>query len=100
MTPKQKEQRELALQRAGCICYVCKKPLSGTQIQYAHRIANTKMNRAKYGSFIIDHTLNGEIVCSLSCNQSLNIGYNKGACLNLMADILMYEMRKFANAKD
>lgn len=98
MNRKQIEQREKALSRCVTgVCYVCKKPLSGSQIQYAHRIANTKTNRAKYGSFIIDHTLNGEIVCSLACNQSLNIGFNKGACLGLIADIVLFEMRKFQN---
>lgn len=99
MTDAQKEQREKALFRSAGSCFVCGKPLNSGQSQYAHKIANTKPNRAKYGSFIIDHTLNGEMVCSLSCNQAVNIGFNKGACLNLIADIVLYEMRIFQNGK-
>lgn len=100
MTEKQKEQREQAIGRAYGVCYVCKKPLAGTAVQYAHRIANTKTNRSKYGSFIIDHTLNGEMVCSLKCNQSLNIGFDKGKCLDLIATIVIAEIKKFSGEKN
>lgn len=99
MNEIQKEQRENALGRSGYKCYVCGASLNGKQPQYAHRIANTKTNRSKYGSFFVDHTLNGEMVCSLECNQALNIGFNKGAVLELMASILLFEMRKFKNGK-
>ena len=81
-------------------CAVCGKDLNGTAKQYAHKIANTKTNRAKYGSFVIDSPLNGAYVCSLKCNQTMNIGFNKGECLKLIADITLYEMRKFTNGKD
>lgn len=100
MTRLQTEQREKALAMSGGVCAVCGRPLNGTAIQYAHKIANTKPNREKYGSFIMDHPLNGAMVCSLSCNQSMNIGYNKGECLKLMGDILMFEMRRFMNNAD
>lgn len=97
MNQAQKEQREAALRRSAGVCAICGKPLNSGQPQYAHKIANTKANRTKYGSFYIDHTLNGGYVCSLECNQAMNIGMNKGKCLLLMADILMYEMRKHEN---
>ncbi len=97
MTEAQREQRELALGRSDGVCAVCGKPLNLGAPQYAHKIANTKTNRSKYGSFIIDHTLNGAMVCSLSCNQSMNIGFNRGAVLNLIADITLMEMRRFQN---
>ena len=98
MTKAQREQRELALGRSDGLCAVCGKPLNQGQAQYAHKIANTKTNRSKYGSFVIDHTLNGAMVCSLSCNQAMNIGFNRGAVLNLIADITLMEMRRFQNA--
>ena len=81
-------------------CAVCGKDLNGTAKQYAHKIANTKANRSKYGSFIIDSPLNGAYVCSLGCNQTMNIAQNKGAVLCLIADITMYEMRKFNNGNN
>ena len=94
MTEKQKQQREQALSRSCYVCAVCGKPINSGAPQYAHKIANTKANRAKYGSFFIDHTLNGEYVCSLGCNQKMNIGQNPGKCLALLADIIIYEIKK------
>jgi len=96
MTEEQKEQRRQALTRSGGLCPVCGGSLNqyGTP-QYAHKIANTEPNRRKYGSFFIDHWMNGDYVCSLGCNSSCNIGNNPGKVLGLLADILLYEMRKF-----
>lgn len=98
MTQSQIRQHEEAVKYSGGVCAVCGKSLNGTAVQYAHKIANTTTNRKKYGSFIIDHPMNGAMVCSLSCNQSMNIGFDKGKCLSLIADILTFEMRRFVNA--
>lgn len=100
MNSSQIRQRELAYGASGGVCAVCGKTLNGTAIQYAHKIANTKTNRQKYGSLIIDHYLNGAMVCSLKCNQSMNIGFNRGECLKLIADIILFEMRKFTYGKE
>lgn len=100
MTNEQKKQREIAYSYSGGVCAICGKPLNEGQPQYAHKIANTKPNRAKYGSFVMDHPMNGLYVCSLGCNQLVNIGFNKGAVLGLLADIVMYEIRKFNNGKE
>ena len=98
MTEGQKEQREQALMRAGgCVCQICGKPFRAGQ--YAHKIANKEMWRKKYGSFIIDHTLNGEYVCSLSCNQSADVGSSYGNHLEVIADILIYEFIKLWGAE-
>lgn len=99
MTKQQIQQREQALGLSGGVCAVCGKPLNSGAPQYAHKIANTKTNRNKYGSFIIDNVLNGAYVCSLGCNQRMNIGFNKGAILDLIAEITLFEMRKFCNGK-
>lgn len=93
MTDKQREQRENALLRSGGICAVCGKPLVQGQMQYAHRIGNTEVNRKKYGSFFIDSTYNGELVCSLDCNASVDIGKSKGKVLDTLADILIKEIK-------
>lgn len=97
MTKIEIEQRENALARCQGICEICGGSIQqyGTP-QYAHKIANTALFRKKYGSFVVDHTLNGGYVCSLACNQSMNIGFNTGAVLGLMADIVEYEIRKFS----
>ena len=96
MTEKQIEQREKALTRSCGVCSVCGKPLTQGQIQYAHAIGNTEVNRKKYGSFFIDSTYNGALVCSLSCNASVDIGKSKGKILDKLADILLKEMKDFA----
>lgn len=95
MTEEQKEQRIKAQGRSGGICYICGKPLKDGQMQYAHRIGNTEVNRKKYGSFFIDSTYNGELVCSLGCNASVDVGKSKGKILDTLADILLKEMRDF-----
>ena len=98
MNDEQKKQREQALMRAGgCVCQVCRKPFRAGQ--YAHKIANKEMWRKKYGTFIIDHTLNGEYVCSLSCNQSVDVGSSYGNHLDVIADIVIYEFQKMWGAE-
>lgn len=63
--------------------------------QYAHRIGNTEVNRKKYGSFFIDSTYNGEYVCSLECNATVDVGKSKGKILDTLADILIKEIKDF-----
>lgn len=94
MTEVQKNQRKMALATSGGFCEICGKTLTAGTWQGAHRIANTKMNRQKFGSLVIDHPYNIAIVCSLKCNQVCNIGYNTGACLELLQRILDYEKLK------
>jgi len=98
MTTQQIEQREKALARSCGICSVCGKPLSAGQIQYAHKIPQKEIFRKKYGSWVIDHTLNGELVCSLSCNHSVDVGSSYGNHLDVIADILIYEYAKMWGA--
>lgn len=100
MTEKQIEQRQKALSRSCGLCPICGKPLSEGQMQYAHAIGNTEVNRKKYGSFFIDSTYNGELVCSLACNASVDIGKSKGKILDKLADILLKEMRDFSGGEN
>lgn len=97
MTRKQTEQREKALNRNGMICPVCGGSINqyGTP-QYAHKIGNTESNRRMYGTFFIDSTFNGEYVCSLNCNASVDVGKSKGKILDTLADILLKEMGEFS----
>ena len=95
MTEAETRQRVQALATSGGVCEVCGKTLTASTWQGAHRIANTKPNRAKWGNFIIDHPLNIAIVCSLGCNHVCNIGYNEGECLRLVQKIIQKELQRF-----
>ena len=97
MNQRETEQRTSALARSGGVCAVCGKPL--VQGQYAHKIGNREIYRKKYGSWIIDHTLNGEMVCSLGCNQTVDVGSSYGNHLEVIADILIYEFEKMWGAE-
>ena len=94
MTEREKEERVARYNMSGMMCEVCGKPIMSEQPQIAHCIADTKANNAKYGWFFIQHRLNYRAVCSLKCNDACNIGYDKGKVLGLLADILLYEMKK------
>ena len=96
MTEKEQEQRRKSLSVSGGVCAICGKSLNAYGFpQYAHKIANTITNRKIYGSFFIDHYLNGAMVCSLKCNDAMNIGNNKGKVLALLADIVIQETKDF-----
>ena len=98
MNEREIEQREGAVNRSCGVCKVCGKPLTRGQIQYAHKIGNREINRRKYGSWVIDHTLNGEMVCSLGCNQSVDVGSSYGNHLDVIADIVIAEFQKMWGA--
>ena len=99
MTEKQIEQREKALARSCGVCFVCGKSLNEGQIQYAHKIPQKEMYIKKYGTWVIDHTLNGELVCSLACNQTVDVGSSYGNHLDVIADILIAEFVKMWGAE-
>ena len=96
MNSREIEQRQEAQKRSSVFCPVCKKPLINTQ--YAHKISNKIMWRNKYGSWILDHTLNGELVDCISCNNSVDVGSSYGNHLEVIADILIYEYMKMYGA--
>lgn len=100
MNEKEIEQRQMALATCGGVCEVCGKSLTPRTWQAAHRIANTKGNRQHWGSWIIDHSKNVAIVCSLVCNDACNIGNNPKACLDLVARILAYEQMRARGKKE
>lgn len=95
MTEAQVEQRRNALATSGGFCEVCWKPLADGQPQAAHRIGNTKANRAKYGSFVIDHRQNIGYVCSLKCNAALDISKDTGAVIRLCQRIYREAARRY-----
>lgn len=90
-----KEQRQYALAISGGVCEVCGRALSEGQPQGAHRIGNTKANRAKYGDFVIDHYFNMGMTCSLKCNGALDISGNIGEVIKLCKSIYEIELQKY-----
>jgi len=70
--------RRAIFKRDRWTCQNCRKSVyaCGTP-QLAHRIADTKLNRKKYGNEIIDHLLNRWATCCLYCNGKMNIGFNR-----------------------
>lgn len=95
MTEAQIEQRRHALATSGGVCEACGKPLADGQPQGAHRIGNTKANRARYGSFVIDHRFNIGYVCSLKCNAALDISRDTGEVMRLCSKIYATESKGF-----
>ena len=83
MTETEKKQRRYALAISGGVCEVCGRPLRDGQPQGAHRIGNTKANRAKYGDMVIDHPYNIGYTCCLKCNGALDISRNPAECIKL-----------------
>ena len=90
-----KEQRQYALAINSGLCEVCGRPLNEGQPQGAHRIGNTKANRAKYGNFIIDHRFNIGMTCSLKCNGKLDISGNTCEVIKLCKRIYEIEAQKY-----
>lgn len=95
MTATEKEQRRYALAISGGVCEVCGRPLRDGQPQGAHRIGNTKANRAKYGDFVIDHRLNIGMTCCLKCNGALDISGDTGEVIKLCRRIYDMEAHKY-----
>ena len=61
-------------------CQHCGQSVTFEGSQVAHRIANTKANRHRWGSDVIDSMENKALTCSLYCNSRMNIGGNPIAC--------------------
>lgn len=99
MNEAEKEQRRYALAISGGVCEVCGRPLRDGQPQGAHRIGNTKANRAKYGDFVIDHRFNIGMTCSLKCNAELDISGDTGKVIKLCCKIYAAESKKYGVVK-
>jgi len=54
------------------ICKACGKPVDINGFQVAHRIANTVMNRKRFGDEVIDHILNKATTHPGRCNDAMN----------------------------
>lgn len=87
MTEKRRIQYEIRYELDNYVCQKCS--VYATHI--AHRIANEKVNRKKYGKEVIDHNFNIVSVCSSKgkgCNDSYNIGNKPNQCKKLVELII------------
>lgn len=77
MTKQKHDANELRLKifaRDKYICKNCGEPISSGIPQLAHRIRATKGNIRKYGKPVIYHPDNMLSVCSVDCNNALQLG--------------------------
>ncbi len=67
------EAREAIFARDGWLCQNCGQPIRLGSPQLAHRIPQSKMYLKRYSAEIIHHPDNLASVCSLACNDALDI---------------------------
>jgi len=87
------DTRWLVYNRAGGICESCGQPVPPDRFECAHRIANTKSNRRRWGPEVIDHPLNLACTHSRRCNDAQNIGFKPDLCREL-AERIRLELDK------
>jgi len=69
------------------ICKACGKPVDINGFQVAHRIANTVMNRKRFGDEVIDHVLNKATTHPGRCNDKMNCGFKPDECARIVEAI-------------
>lgn len=74
------DERAAIYARDGGRCRSCGERVPWGEFELAHRIANTKANRARWGDAVIDHPLNRVVTHRGACNDACNIGGNPGEC--------------------
>lgn len=65
------------------ICQGCGEPVPFDRMQLAHRIANTKANRKRWGDKVIDSRANRCVVGSARCNDRMNCGGRPDECARI-----------------
>jgi hypothetical protein len=57
-------------------CQSCGELVPYDCFEVAHRIADTKANRKRWGDTVVDHIMNKATTHSGKCNSAQNCGYN------------------------
>lgn len=81
------EERLAIYSRDGGRCQSCGEMADINLFTVAHKIADTKAFRHKYGARVIDHRLNKATTHAGRCNDAQNIGNNPGKCAELVRRI-------------
>jgi hypothetical protein len=77
------DEREAIYIRDGGRCQTCLEAVPFDGFELAHRIANTKANRRRWGNRVVDSPQNRCVTHPGRCNSRQNIGGNPAACLAL-----------------
>ena len=85
---EQHEERLAIYTRDKGICQACGKFVDINLFQIAHKIANTKTNRLKYGNAVIAHVLNKATTHPGKCNDFMNCGFKPDKCQEIVDAIL------------
>lgn len=72
-------------------CQACGEPVAFSDFELAHRIANTKANRSRWGNDVVGHPLNKAVAHRGRCNSAMNCGGRPEECRALVARIREYE---------
>ena len=74
--------------------YICQNPhccdyvgLIGKAPQLAHLIPDAKWTKSKYGTKVVNHPKNKKLVCSLECNNALQLNGKPAECDALAEEI-------------
>ncbi len=78
------KKQELYYER-GCVCEVCGVPVPFNGFQLGHRIPQSYL--PALGKEIIHHEKNLAVVCGLTCNKKVDIGWKPYAFKILLAEI-------------
>lgn len=70
------EQRSEIYTRDYGRCQSCGELVPFGDFEVAHRIADTKANRKRWGATVVDHIMNKATTHRGACNSAQNIGYN------------------------
>lgn len=81
------EERVYIYNRDRGECQFCGEPVAFAKFQLAHRIANTKTNRKRWGAAVVDSPLNQCVTHPGRCNDGMNIGQRPVECAELAARI-------------
>jgi hypothetical protein len=82
------DERAAIYARDGGRCQTCGERVAFDAFELAHRIANTKANRRRWGSAVIDSPLNKAVAHRGRCNSAQNIGGRPVECAAMAARIL------------
>ena len=93
------DYRRFMESREHVLCPVCGGPLplnprNYRNGQFAHFLSRRKAHYRRYGKEIIDSIYNGVIVCSLRCNNAVELNYGSQPVLSNQVRDLIMEMEE------
>ena len=81
------EERLRIYARDHGICQACGLPVVVNNFEIAHKIANTVVNRKRFGAEVIDHPLNKATTHPGRCNSAMNCGFRPDECRRIVEAI-------------